>query len=120
MIFEKRYGHEWDLFYCGNVRRIDPKVIDERPVNRIVFRLETEDSQRNIREGMGVYAVYFRFKTFKSFQALLNLSDSKAIIVPASAVYCGGPGGLKDKGKRERSAKGTPFDEISANTDLDK
>lgn len=73
VVLEKGYGHKRNLFDRGDGGCVDPKVLNERPVNRIVFGLKTKDPQRNIRERMPVYPVYFRLKTFKIIQALLDL-----------------------------------------------
>ena len=77
MVLEERNRHKRDLLDSNDGTWVDSQVLNKRPVHQIVFRLKTEDPQRNIREGISVYGVYFRFKTFKSIQALPNLSGSK-------------------------------------------
>lgn len=83
VVLKKRYRHERDLFDRGNCIGVDPKVLNKRPVYLIMLCLKSKDSKGNIRKGMSVYGVYLRFKTFKSIQALINLSGSKSTLMHA-------------------------------------
>lgn len=78
MIFKKRNGHERNFLERVNGWNVGAEVLKERAVDEIVLGLKSKQTQRNIREGSAVYAVYFRFKTFKSIQAFFNLSCSTA------------------------------------------
>ena len=56
---------------------IHTQVSDEGSINLVVYGLILKNLQCNIAKALVVNSIYFRFKTFKSFQALLNLSKFK-------------------------------------------
>jgi hypothetical protein len=77
MCLEERYGQEGNVFQPVNIFRDYPQLRQKPFVQQVIFRLISEDSQRNTEEAVIVYFVYLRYKTFKSIQALSILTWTK-------------------------------------------
>lgn len=77
MCLEEGYGQEGNVFQPVNIFRDYPQLGQKPFVQQVIFRLISEDSQRNTEEAVIVYFVYLRYKTFKSIQALSILTWTK-------------------------------------------